>query len=144
MLEKIEFAIKNGQSRDIGNIRSIRHKTNTNNPKNTTQKTKKINNTNPIKKTGCEPRCSSAQFLFLIRHPPCNSRVQAKFHPFEYTSYSLLICSLLECSRSTVHLTLNNTHFVLCPLSRLRYFVYIKILNIKCVHVYIQNISLLW
>ena len=38
--EKIEAAIKNGQSRDTGNIGYTRHRTKANKTKNTTQKTK--------------------------------------------------------------------------------------------------------
>jgi hypothetical protein len=45
-LEKTEGAIKNGQSRDTGNIRYTRHRTKTNKTTNTTQKTKKMSNTN--------------------------------------------------------------------------------------------------
>ena len=57
MLEKPEGAIKNGQSRDIGNIVQARHRTKTNKRKhNTTQKTRKMNNTNPTKiKQGMKP-----------------------------------------------------------------------------------------
>jgi hypothetical protein len=52
MLEKPEGAIKNGQSRDIGNIVQARHRTKTNKRKhNTTQKTRKMSNTNPTKNT---------------------------------------------------------------------------------------------
>ena len=40
-------AIKNGQSRETGNIGYTRHRTKTNKTKNTTQKIKKMNNTNP-------------------------------------------------------------------------------------------------
>jgi len=47
-LEKTEGAIKNGQSRDTGNIEHTRHMTQTNKT-NTTQKTKKMSNTDPIK-----------------------------------------------------------------------------------------------
>ena len=39
MLEKTEGAIKNGQSRDTGNTGWTRHRTKTNQTKNTTQKT---------------------------------------------------------------------------------------------------------
>ena len=42
-------AIKNGQSRDTGNIRYTRHRTKTNKTKNTTQKTKNMSNTDPTK-----------------------------------------------------------------------------------------------
>ena len=42
MLEKIEVAIKNGQSRDTGNIGYTRHRTKTNKTKSTTQKTKRL------------------------------------------------------------------------------------------------------
>jgi hypothetical protein len=47
MLEKIEEAIENGQSRETGNIRHTRHRTKTN--KTQTKKIKKMSNTNPTK-----------------------------------------------------------------------------------------------
>ena len=50
-LEKTEGAIKNGQSRDTGNIEHTRHMTQTNKT-NTTQKTKKMSNTDPTKNQG--------------------------------------------------------------------------------------------
>ena len=50
------MAIKNGQSRDTGNIGHTRHKTKKQNKKqNTTQQAKAINNTNPTKKLGVNP-----------------------------------------------------------------------------------------
>jgi hypothetical protein len=52
MLEKTEGVIKNRQSRETGNIGYTRHRTKTNkNEKqhNTTQKTKKMSNTDPSK-----------------------------------------------------------------------------------------------
>jgi hypothetical protein len=45
-------AIKNGQSRDTGNIRCTRHSTKKNKTKNTTQKAKKMSNTDPPKIRG--------------------------------------------------------------------------------------------
>jgi len=42
MLEKTEEQIKNGQSRDTGNIGYTRHRTKTNKTKNTKQKIKKL------------------------------------------------------------------------------------------------------
>jgi hypothetical protein len=48
MLEVSEAVIKNGQSRDTGNNGNTRCKTTTN----TTQKTKKMSNMDPTKKTG--------------------------------------------------------------------------------------------
>ena len=43
------MAIKNGQSRDTGNIGCTRHRTKTSKTKNTTQKTKKMSNTDAHK-----------------------------------------------------------------------------------------------
>jgi hypothetical protein len=43
--------MKNGQSRQTGNIGYTRHKKKTNKTKNTTQKTRKLSNTNPTKNT---------------------------------------------------------------------------------------------
>ena len=54
MFEKTEVAIKNGQSRDIGNIGHTRNRTKTNRIKKT-QKTKKMSNTDPTKKWGMNP-----------------------------------------------------------------------------------------
>jgi hypothetical protein len=48
-LEKTKGAIKNGQSRDTDNIGYTRHRTKTNKTKSTTQKTKKMSNTDPTK-----------------------------------------------------------------------------------------------
>jgi hypothetical protein len=52
MLDKTEVAIKNQQSRDTGNIRCTRHRTEkkTNKKHNTTQKTKNKGNTDPTKR----------------------------------------------------------------------------------------------
>ena len=47
--EKTERAIKNGESRDTGNMGYTRHSMKTSKRKNTTQKTKKMNNTDPKK-----------------------------------------------------------------------------------------------
>jgi hypothetical protein len=47
MLEKAERASKNGQSRDTANIENTRHRTKTS--KNTTQKNRKMSNTDPPK-----------------------------------------------------------------------------------------------
>jgi len=47
MLEKAERAFKNGQSRDTANIGNTRHRTKTR--KNTTQKNRKMSNTDPPK-----------------------------------------------------------------------------------------------
>jgi hypothetical protein len=55
-LEKTEEAIKNGQSRETGNIGYTRHMTKTNKKKNTTQKTKKMSNTG-FTKNRSELRC---------------------------------------------------------------------------------------
>jgi hypothetical protein len=49
MLEKTEGAIENRKSRETGHIGYTRHRTKTNKTKNTTQKTKMISNTDPIK-----------------------------------------------------------------------------------------------
>jgi hypothetical protein len=53
MSEKPEGAMKNGQSRETVNTGHIRHRLKTNNNKNTTQKTKKISNTDLTKNRGC-------------------------------------------------------------------------------------------
>ena len=53
MLEKTERQIKNGQSRDTDSIRYTRHMK-TNKTKNTTQKTKKVSNTQPTKNNNTE------------------------------------------------------------------------------------------
>ena len=50
LLEETEGAIKNGQSRETGNIRYTKHRTKTNKAKHTIQKTKKRSNTDSIKK----------------------------------------------------------------------------------------------
>ena len=52
--EKTEGAIKNGQFSDTVNIGCSRHRTKTNKTKNTTQKTKKMSNMDPIKNL-CAP-----------------------------------------------------------------------------------------
>ena len=55
MLEKTEREIKNGQSRDTGNIGYTRHMTKTNKKHtHTSQKTKTRSNTNPTKTPGGE------------------------------------------------------------------------------------------
>jgi hypothetical protein len=46
---KPKGAIKNGESRDTGNMGYTRHSMKTSKRKNTTQKTKKMNNTDPKK-----------------------------------------------------------------------------------------------
>ena len=48
----MEGAIKNRQPRDIGNIGHTRHGTKTNKAQNTTQKTKRMSNTDPTKYPG--------------------------------------------------------------------------------------------
>ena len=45
--------IRHGQSRETVNTGHIRHRMKTNNNKNTTQKTKKMSNTDPTKNWGC-------------------------------------------------------------------------------------------
>jgi hypothetical protein len=54
MVEKTEGAIKNRQSRETGNIEYTRHRTKTNKTNNTTQKTKKMSNTDPNKRNHTE------------------------------------------------------------------------------------------
>ena len=69
-LEKLERAIKNGQSRDTGNICYTRHRTKTNKIKHTTQKTKKRSNTDPTEIRGCtQVLANGQQFMHLIRQP---------------------------------------------------------------------------
>jgi len=68
-LEKNKGAFKNGQSRDTGNIEHIRHRTKINKANNTTQKTKKMSNTDTIKNGGwSQVLTKGRQFLHLIRH----------------------------------------------------------------------------
>jgi hypothetical protein len=55
MLEKTEGAVKNGQSRETGNIRYRRHRTKKIKVKTITQKIKKMSNTNPTKSRGVNP-----------------------------------------------------------------------------------------
>ena len=50
-LEKTEGTIKNGQSKNTGNIGYTRHRTKTNKAKYTTQKTTKMRNTGPHQTT---------------------------------------------------------------------------------------------
>ena len=52
MLEKTEGAMKNGQSRQTGNFGYTRHRKKTDKTKNTTQKTKKMSNTDLAKNPG--------------------------------------------------------------------------------------------
>ena len=65
-LENTEEKIKKGQSRDTGHIGYTRHMTTTNKTKSTTQKSKKMNNTDPSKsesKPMCSRRVSSSCLL---------------------------------------------------------------------------------
>ena len=63
-----EGAIKNWQYRDTGNIGHTTHRTNTK-KKYTTQKTKKMTNTDPTKNRGwTQVLVKGKQFLPLIRH----------------------------------------------------------------------------
>ena len=62
------MAIKNGQSRETGNIWYTRHRAKTNKTKNTTQKTKTLCNTDP---TTNLVHMKDKQFLPLIRLLPC-------------------------------------------------------------------------
>ena len=61
MLEKTEGAIKNGQSRETGNIGYTRHRSKSNKTKNTTQKTKKMSNTDTHQKLGLNPDALEGQ-----------------------------------------------------------------------------------
>jgi hypothetical protein len=54
MLEKTEGVIKNGQSRHTSNIVYTKHRMKTNEIRDTTQKSKKMSNTD-LPKTGGEP-----------------------------------------------------------------------------------------
>ena len=66
MLEKTEGAIKNRQSRDIGNIMHTRLRKKTSKTQhNTTQKTKNMRNTDPIKGSR---RISCSCLLYDTRH----------------------------------------------------------------------------
>jgi hypothetical protein len=74
-LEKTESAIKYGESRETGNIGYSRHRTKT--KKNTTQKIKKMSNTDPTKNRGwIQTSERGKQFLHPTRHPPCYSYSQ--------------------------------------------------------------------
>ena len=77
MLEKPEGKIKNGQSREAGNIGFSRHRPKTNKTNNITQKLKQGATTSP--ETGGEVRCPGRASLPLIRYSSC------------YT-YSLKLC----------------------------------------------------
>jgi len=67
MLENTKGAIKL-------DIEHTRHRTKINKTKNTTQKTKKMNNTDSIKNWGLTQVLEMGkQFLILIRHPLCYS-----------------------------------------------------------------------
>jgi hypothetical protein len=55
---KPKGAIKNGESRDTGNMGYTRHSMKTSKRKNTTQKTKKMSNTDPKKPGGERVRSS--------------------------------------------------------------------------------------
>ena len=80
MLEKTEGEIKNGQSRDTGNIRNTRHKTKTKHKNKTThtqhRKLKKMSNTDPTKFRGrSHVLLKEKQFVPLIGPPPCYSYI---------------------------------------------------------------------
>jgi hypothetical protein len=62
-------------SRDTSNILGTRHKMKTNTTKNTTQKTRRIRNTDTTKNVGRTRVIGKGnQFLFLNRHPLCYSK----------------------------------------------------------------------
>ena len=65
MLDKTEGAIKNGQSRDTGNIGYTGQRRKTNKAKNTTQKTKKMSNTDHNQQPGVNSGASECSFCFL-------------------------------------------------------------------------------
>jgi len=68
-LEKTEWAIRNGQSRETGNTRYTRHRTKKIKPK-TAQKTKKMRNTDPTNNLDWrQVLANGKQFLSLIRTP---------------------------------------------------------------------------
>ena len=74
MLGKTEGAIKNAKSRDTGNIGYTRHRTKTNKANNTTQKRKKMRNTDTTKYRGLtQVLMKGKQFMPLIRRPACYS-----------------------------------------------------------------------
>ena len=64
-LANTKGTIKNGQTRDTGNIVYTRHRTKTNKTRNTTQKTTKISNTDPSE-TGVNPVACEGQGCFLV------------------------------------------------------------------------------
>jgi hypothetical protein len=73
-LEKTEGVIKNGKSRDTGNIGYTRHRTKTNKTNNTTQKRKKMRNTDTTKYRGLtQVLMKGRQFMPRIRRPACYS-----------------------------------------------------------------------
>jgi hypothetical protein len=72
----IQRGIQNEQPRDTGNVGHTRHRTKTKKKqtKNTTQKNKKMTNTNPTyDRRWIQMLTKGQQFLLLIRHPPCYS-----------------------------------------------------------------------
>jgi hypothetical protein len=70
----MEGAIKNGQSRDTGNIGHTRHKTKTKKKTKTQdRKLKRLATWTPRKIRG--ELAKGKQFLSLIRHPPCYSSI---------------------------------------------------------------------
>ena len=68
--------IKNGQSRDTGNIGYTRHWAKTNKSKNTKQKTKKMSNKDLIKNRGWTQVLANGKISCLLRYSPCYSYSQ--------------------------------------------------------------------
>ena len=68
-LATTEEAIKNGQSRDNGNIGHIKHRTKTSKTGKHNTENKKMSNTHPNKNRGCtQMLANDKQFLVLIRN----------------------------------------------------------------------------
>ena len=87
--------MKNGQSRETGNIVYTRHRTKTNKIKNTTQKAKKISNKDPTKIPGVNPGTR-----------------EGKAVPASYKTFAMLLVSSIYvymsvCSHFYIHTSPN-------------------------------------
>ena len=88
--EKTEGVIKNGQSRETENIGCTRYRTKTNKAKNTTQKTKKMSNTDSTRETftSCRHRIRDVRFYYLHKIVS-NVHFSTKYWRFENYSMPL-------------------------------------------------------
>ena len=78
-LEKIEGTIKNGESREAGNIGYRRYRSKTNKPINTTQKMKKDEQQGPHQKPRMTPSAQEgiavpASYMLFIYSPLCANK----------------------------------------------------------------------